>query len=114
MDTPSKPPFHIVTQLVDRLVRGEYSQVLLSAPSSRMSARELEAAVVEYGRRLVSPPHYELVNVLRVASAERPTWSLVVPLFTEEEGRSDLSLELTVSESEKGCYEISVDDLHAL
>jgi hypothetical protein len=100
--------------VVRELVTGNYTQVLLQAPASRVSAEELEAAVESYGRRLVLPPSYDLVDFIEVNGANMRTWSVVVPMFTEEEGRSDLSLELTVRELAHGEYELEVDDLHVL
>ena len=39
------------------------------------------------------------------------TWAVDVPLWTAEEGRSDLTLSLTVSESREG-VRLELDDLH--
>ncbi|WP_132649815.1 DUF7668 domain-containing protein [Rubrivivax gelatinosus] len=92
----------------------DYESVIKWAPRSRMAAETLRIAVESYGRRLVQPPHYDLADFVAVEGAVAPTWSVVVPLFTAEEGRSDLSLELTMVEKAPGEWEAEVDDLHVL
>ena len=114
MKTTSAPLLHVVTEIVGHLVTGNYTQVLLQAPASRVSAAELEAAVGNYGRHLVLPPNYDLVDFIEAKAEGGRSWSVVVPMYTEEEGRSDLSLELTVREFARGEYEVKVDDLHVL
>ena len=42
-----------------------------------------------------------------------PRWSVRMDLWTAEEGRSDLSLELTIIESGRG-YTVELDDIHVL
>lgn len=40
-------------------------------------------------------------------------WSVVLPLWTQEEGRSDLSMEATVCESSEG-VSVVIDSIHVL
>ena len=107
-------PAHVVTQIVEDLVSGAYERVVLQAPNSRVSAADLRQAVEGYGRRLILPPSYELLDFVEVPDASVPTWSVVAPLFTKEEGRSDLSLELTITEVGPAEYRVEVDGLHVL
>ena len=55
-----------------------------------------------------------LVETTRIVGAEPPAWSVVVPLWTREEGRSDLTAELTLTESSAGEIDLELDDLHVL
>jgi hypothetical protein len=81
----------------------------------RLDEEEIRKAVTDYGRILITPPNsaFELMDVIKVKSAETPRWSITMPLWTQEEGRSDLSMELTVTEQKDG-YKIKLDDLHVL
>lgn len=54
---------------------------------------------------------YRLMSVVRVRGAEPPKWSVAMPLWTENEGRSDLSIELTLIQQGDG-FRIEVDDIH--
>ena len=105
----------IVGDLINQLSRHEFKLVIKRCSKSRLSATDLERVIKEYGRKLISPANdaYEPLDIVRVESATNPTWSLCVPLWTLEEGRSDLTLELTISFT-KGLYKIELDDLHVL
>jgi len=105
-----------IAKLVAHLAAGEFDQALQQAPSSRVSAGDLERAITEYGRRLVPlpPEGLELIDYVEIQGVGPLCWSVVVPLFTEEEGRSDLSLELTIQEQPAGVHMIEIDDVRVL
>ena len=101
--------------VAERLARGEYDAVVAESSASRLTADELRAVVREYGRTLVIPPEtaYRDLDAVAVRGATPPTWSVRAPLWTKEEGRSDLTLELTVILNEnRPSFEL--DDLHVL
>ena len=66
---------------------------------SRLTGDDLRNVIRNYGRKVVSPPPdaYNKLDAVQVTGATVPTWSVRAPLWTEEEGRSDLTLELTIA-----------------
>jgi hypothetical protein len=82
----------------------------------RLSAAEIRGAVQGYGKTLVPlpPDARRFFNATPIGDASVPQWSLVQPLFTAEEGRSDLLLELTAIEVAAGSFRVELDDIHAL
>lgn len=52
--------------------------------------------------------------MLAIDGSEPQAYSVVAPLWTQEEGRSDLSLELTLVDRFSGAYDVEVDSLHVL
>jgi len=104
-----------VRAVVDQLVRGDYDGVEQRSDGNRLSAAELEKAVAEYGRKLTQPGSgwWDTVDVDPVGDGDDEFY-VAAPLWTEEEGRSDLTLELSVAKKESGDYAIEVDDLHVL
>jgi hypothetical protein len=70
--------------------------------------------VAEYGRRLEEPPADTPLplDVVPVRRAEPPAWSVETPLWTVEEGRSDLTLQLTVRVAPAGGFQVEVDGIH--
>lgn len=74
---------------------------------------ELDRAVREYGRTLVALPEeaWGLVDVHPLEDGSGV--ALEVPMWTIEEGRSDLTLELSASERDASVA-IEIDDLHVL
>jgi hypothetical protein len=102
--------------VVDLLVRRQYETIQKLTCGRRLSAKELRSAVEDYGRELVPPAEgwWQTVDVTPVRDVERPEFHIAAPLWTREEGRSDLTLELRLLEARGGSYETQVLDLHVL
>jgi hypothetical protein len=105
-----------VSALTDRLARRDYDGFCGLARTSRIAASDVGRVVREYGRSLTPLPiaPFQSVDVVPISGSDPQRWSVVVPLWSQEEGRSDLSLELTVEDSPAETYPIEVDDLHVL
>lgn len=103
----------LVSTIIQLLVDADYPELELRSKGIRLNAHDLDRAISEYGCHLVLPPAnaYELMDVVKVKGCDK--WSVTMPLWSREEGRSDLSIELTVVEcSDNLVFEI--DDLHVL
>jgi hypothetical protein len=110
-------PFEaVVREIVEQLAAGKYAELERRTGGVRLSAGELATAVATYRRRLVAPKdgaEMEL-DVVPIRGAEPKAWSVDVPLWTEEEGRSDLTLQLTIRPGRAGVFVVEIDDLHVL
>jgi hypothetical protein len=73
-------------------------------------------AVHEYPGTLVPlpPDSQRWLEVVPIDGGSAHSWSVTQPLFTAEEGRSDLSLLLTVVANSDGGFLVQVDDIHVL
>jgi hypothetical protein len=103
--------------MVDLLVRGDYESAVKVCIKSRLTSEDLRTIIRDYGRKLVSPPAevYNKLDAIQVKDASVPTWSVRAPLWTKEEGRSDLTLELTIIVMlGSGPPSIALDDLRVL
>ncbi len=105
----------IVQQVAGQLARGQYAQVIDRCLKSRLTADDLRAVIRNYGRKIVPPPAgaYIGLDAVQVKGAVVPTWSIRAPLWTSEEGRSDLTLEMTITLG-TGSPRVVLDDLHVL
>lgn len=105
-----------VKRIVELLVDGRYGDLETVTSGVRLSAQEIRAAVEDYGRTLVVPSAqaYDLLDAIEVREALPRRWSVTMPLWTREEGRSDLSLELTVVAEGPQSTRVELDDLHVL
>ena len=103
-----------IRSLVETLVKGHFDQLERDGRSGRLSAHELKEALHAYGRTIITLPDeaFRLAEVHPV-KGQHATWAVDVPLWTAEEGRSDLTLSLTVSDSQDG-VQLAIDDLHTL
>ncbi|MGK3964544.1 hypothetical protein WMF38_10250 [Sorangium sp. So ce118] len=103
-----------IARLVADLSARRYTELEADGRAGRLSAEELRTAVDQYGRTLVLLPNaaWDLVDEYPQADA-RNTVAVDVPLWTKEEGRSDLTLSLTATK-EADRWVLHVDDLHVL
>ena len=103
--------------VVDLIVRREYAAAEAVTRGLRLSARDLQRAVEEYGRRVVPPGDgwWSTVELTEIASIPG-AFHVAAPLWTAEEGRSDLTVELLVAPSPAvpGIYDVEILDLHVL
>jgi len=103
-----------IRALVETLVKGQFDQLERDGRSGRLSSHELKEALQAYGRTIITLPDeaFHLAEVYPV-KGQHATWAVDVPLWTAEEGRSDLTLSLTVSDRQDG-VQLEIDDLHTL
>lgn len=105
-----------VRVIVDLLVRGDYEAVERITQSFRMSAAEIDEAISEYGRTLIAPDPqawWPQVTVTPVTS-EPGKVHVAAPLWTKEEGRSDLTVELWLTEFAPGLLSPGLLNIHVL
>jgi hypothetical protein len=104
-----------VREVVRLLAAGQYSELEAITNGARLKATEMANAINEYGRKLIPVPEegLNLMDVVKVGKVIPPKWSVTMPLWTREEGRSDLSIELTLTE-EGNAFRIEFDDIHVL
>lgn len=104
----------LVANISTLLATGQYYELERLSEGNRLSRSDMQIAVTSYGRRLLPLPHEVLEDIDYVAcvGAQPARWSVVVPLFTAEEGRSDLSLELTLIGQGEYRYAVEIDNIH--
>ena len=107
-----------VSAIVDLLVAGRYDELAHFCGGLRLSAEQLASAVAEHGCKLVQPPtSAQPPDFVRIDASVAEAWSVVVPLYTLEEGLSDLSLELTLERDPQTPpygFRAEIDGLHVL
>src|SRR5436190_4377095 len=105
---------NVSRELVAELARRDYDAMVGRCRKSRMTSADLSHVIRDYGCAVVEPPAdtYDSLDAVKVERAPIPTWSVRVPVWTTE-GRSDLTLELTIAIG-PGRTEVELDDLHVL
>ena len=103
-----------VAMVANLLAAGDYGSVERMTSGRRLSAADLERAVHDYGEKLVRIPSEALddLEVIEVTGSDPAAFMIDIDLWTEQEGRSDLTLSLELVDRYSGAYEISVLDLH--
>ncbi len=108
LDTP-------IRHVIELLVQKKFSEIVNLTGGTRLDATSIHNALSDYGRTLVMPPDdaYKNMDVIAIKDATPPRWSVRMNLWTVEEGMSDLSIELTVTESGDD-FAIELDDIQVL
>lgn len=104
-----------VRRLIEDLAAGRYGEIAADGRAGRLTEAELRTAVAQYGRTLVPlPADGELLVAIYELTSQPDAVALDVPLWTREEGRSDLTLLVTAIKQGDNTYTVEVDDLHVL
>jgi hypothetical protein len=101
--------------MVERIAQGDYESLVQRCAKSRLTSQDVSLVVRNYGREVISPPidAYQNLDSVPIKNATVPTWSVRLPLWTKEEGWSDLTLELTIALG-SGDPIVELDDIHVL
>lgn len=112
--TTNEPVADIVREIIALLVGQQYKELERFVPETRMTAEDIARVIQDYGKVVVPCPEpiEDVIDIVEVTGRARPTWSVVVPLHTQEEGRSDLSVELTVVELDQNEFQVTLENLH--
>lgn len=105
-------------QRVMRLLAAkEYDALIASHPRSTISAEELRNEVAQYGRTIIAPPfddgYRKQIEVYEKDAAGIAMWEVEAPIWTAEEGYSDLTLSVRFILGPEG-PEIVLRNLHVL
>jgi hypothetical protein len=85
-------------EIVSLLVADRMEEIQRIDRGGRMKADEWRTTIAEYGRTLRKPPpgDFESSDVIPLRGQEGSAWSVWYRLWTVEEGKSDLGVQLTV------------------
>lgn len=106
--------YRLVSQLVSKLVNRNYDGIKPEEYCNGITGEDIQRSIKEYGRTLVDLPNqaFELADWYESSDAPN-TWILEIPLWTKEEGRSDLTLTVIVTFDNDRVI-IRIADLHVL
>jgi hypothetical protein len=98
------------------LVERDYLSIEELSDGNRLSAAEICNAVNEYGRTLIFPPEesYTNIDAIQIENEVPSAWSVRFHLWTKEEGQSDLSIVLTLTDTRYEFMKVSFDDILVL
>ena len=91
----------------------KYVEMELISGGRHLTADEIAESIRDYGCSVASPPSDLQLDVVKV-EITADTWSVNVPIFTSEEGRSDLTLEVTMTKTGEPLCNVEIDGLHVL
>lgn len=105
-----------VENIYHLLARGHYDALARLTEGVRLGAADIERAVREYQFTIAAWPRTDVlpIDVVEINDASPRAWSVQATAYTLEEGRSDLTLEMTLTENAAGQFRVELDNLHVL
>lgn len=105
----------VVQDVLSQLGSGRIREVFARSIPGGMSEEYFREVLRDYAVTPVSPPPGAdlAVRAYEVSTASTPTWAVDVPIWTREEGRSDLTLQLRI-ELDESDARIMVESLRVL
>jgi hypothetical protein len=94
-----EPLHEPVQELLSRLARRELSDLISEGVLTAETASQIEQEIIDYGASPVIPPDIALLLTSATADGEQ-AWTVEAPLWTREEGPSDLTLSIHALERE--------------
>jgi hypothetical protein len=105
-----------VKKVTNLLAEKKFKDIESLCKRGQLNAEEIAYAAKDYGMEILPLPKeaYEKLDIIEVTDSNPKEWSVYVPIYTTEEGMSDLTLELTLKDNPSELYQIEVDNLHVL
>ena len=103
-----------VEMLLKYLAEKKYDKLEEIMDTIRIRAEEIAVAIDSYPGNIIPVIRPEDLDVIKINSPKEECWSVNVRLHTDEEGPSDLTMSLTLIESDTDCYNVELDDIHVM
>lgn len=115
-DMNTKKLHNTVKMVTDLLAEKNYKEIESLCDGVQLDAEELAYASEDYGMEILPLPKegYKKLDIVEVTDSNPREWSVYVPIYTAEEGLSDLTLELSLIDNPSELYQIQIDNLHVL
>ena len=103
-----------VRTLYSLLLNRQYQQIEKMTEGIRLNSQEIEGAISDYGRNMAPYPEHVEFDLIEITGSNPKSWSVVAPVYTMEEGLSDLSLEMTLTQIDADLLKVELDNIHVL
>jgi hypothetical protein len=101
--------------LVNELINGNYAKLEADGRAGRLTAQDLKNRLTEYGRTFIPLPDaaFDQGDTYTLVDGDGKSYGVDLDLWTTEEGKSDLTLQLTVRDTGTAIVP-QIDDLQVL
>ena len=108
--------FKTAHHLVELIVKCDFEELQRISNGVRLSANEMRTAVEDYPATIIMNENMDLqsLDIIEITHSNPKAYSVDIDLWSKEEGRSDLTLQTTLTESDTDLMYIEIDDIHVL
>ncbi|MCC5847773.1 MAG: hypothetical protein JJU29_06720 [Verrucomicrobia bacterium] len=107
---------NIVKKIVQAISNNNYEKITEITNNQRVSSKVIKSEIEEYGRTICVPNQdvFKNIDIVYVEDSNPNQYSVRFDLYTEEEGLSDLTLEMTFFITESNHVTTEIDGIHVL
>lgn len=122
MDKKTVEVLAVIENVVNLFSTGQYDELERLTGGVELSAQDMRQEAERWPFRIVPPPPGMLVSLIRddlsdldlIESLNPPHRDVDVHFYTEEEGRSDLSTNLWITDQPDGSYRIEINRIDVM
>src|SRR5262245_58201790 len=106
-----------INRVLRLIMDRDYAGLEALSRGQRLPAEEIRTGLEEYPATFVIPPDHRLddvINVLEIAQPGPKRYAVDLDLWSAEEGRSDLTVRLTLADRGEEYYEVEIDGIEVL
>lgn len=101
-----------IKNIYTMLLNKKFHEIETLTQGVHLNAKEIEKSILDYGRILMPYPESTKFDVIEIKGSRNQSWSVVAPIYTVEEGLSDLSLEMTLIKKGEDSLGVEIDNIH--
>ena len=102
----------VLTEVSELVVNRQFDELERRSTSKRVHASDIERTIGEFNVTPIMPPNWEAVQGGPVPGTQ--AWAIDMPLWTVEEGRSDLEVQLWITLNGDGTFSYEIIDFRML
>jgi hypothetical protein len=102
----------IIKDIYTLLCSKKYNELAKLTDNTQLSSNDIEESIFKYGYELIPYPNDVVFDIVEVINSNPKELSIWAPIYTKEEGLSDLGFELTLIEKNDMTYKVELDNIH--
>ena len=102
----------VINNIYILLCNKQYTEIARLTNNTRCPSNEIQKAILEYRCHLVPYPDDVIFDIIEVTKSSPREVSVWAPIYTKEEGLSDLSFELSLIEVSENNFKVEFDNIH--
>lgn len=102
-----------LNRIITLLVNKEYEKLTNEIDCQDLSSDDILNIIEDFGETLVVPK-LEQLEELNIIDIDENEWAIDFDLWTQESGKSDLTIQLTIKKISDNNLNIQLEDIHVL
>ena len=102
-----------LNRIITLLVSKEYEELTNEIDCQGLSSNDILNIIEDFGETLVVPK-LEQLEELNIIDIDENEWAIDFDLWTQESGKSDLTIQLTIKRNSDKSLDIKLDDIHII